>query len=243
MEEKIINTLISIGMGKNEITVYLDLLSFGTSSASRISKRTQLHRANVYDILKKLSQKGFISEILDEDKRFFKALGIEKIKIYLKQKEDELDEIEPLIKTLQRKDEQNEEVILAKGLFSLRNNLLTSLDKSKSIEMYGLPQNFIEILGEGFFREFNKKRIRKKIPLKLIFKQKPEKIDFFNGISLMDFRFSGLSYASLTIISIFDEEIMMILPVNPFSIITVKGKDLAETYREYFKILWENSKE
>ena len=87
MEERIVDVFRSIGLSKNEIIVFLDLISYKTSSALNISSRTKLHRANVYDALKRLIDKGFVTEVLQNEKRSFRALDFEKIKVYLRQKE------------------------------------------------------------------------------------------------------------------------------------------------------------
>jgi len=243
MEERIIEVLKSIGMGKNEIIAYLDLVSFKTSSALNISKRTKLHRANTYDALKKLTQRGFVTEVLHGEKRLFRSLEFDRLKFYIKQKEREIEEIIPLMREMRGKEtEEEDEVTLSKGVFSLKNILMSSLTSTKTIEMYGAPSNLIDILGKGFFDEFNRQRIKNKIILKLIFKQKPGDFDELNNFLLTEAKFSGLSYQSLTMIIVLDDEILMVVPINPFSIISVKSKDIAESYREYFSVLWMYSK-
>jgi len=91
------------------------------------------------------------------------------------------------------------------------------------------------------FDEFNKQRIKNKVILKLIFKKEPSNFDELNNLLLTEAKFSGLSYTSLTIIIILDDEILMVVPMNPFSIISIKSKDIAESYREYFSVLWMHS--
>ena len=235
--------ITSIGMSKNEVIVYLDLVSFKTSSAFRIAKRTNLHRSNTYDAIKKLIEKGFVTELFQEEKRFFRALEFERLKFYLEQKKKEIEDIAPLVKEMVSPEiNEKEEVNFSKGIFSFKNMLMNSLVYNKAIEIYGLPSNFIKTLGEISFKEFNKQRIKKQIPLRLIFKQKPENFDELNNLPLTEVRYSGFKYTSLTIIVVFDEEIVMIVPKKPFSIITIKSRDISESYREYFYVLWKHSK-
>tara|TARA_Y100000296_G_scaffold84834_1_gene119224 strand:+ start:10164 stop:10352 length:189 start_codon:yes stop_codon:yes gene_type:complete len=59
-ENKVIGVLESIGFSKNEISIYLDLIRIGKSFAGDISKRTEIHRSNTYDILEKLLEKGIV---------------------------------------------------------------------------------------------------------------------------------------------------------------------------------------
>ncbi|MEN9626484.1 MAG: Sugar-specific transcriptional regulator TrmB [archaeon] len=57
-DELIINAFESIGIPKMQTLVYLDLLKNKESTATQVSKRTKMHRANVYDTLTKLNEKN-----------------------------------------------------------------------------------------------------------------------------------------------------------------------------------------
>jgi len=50
-DELIMKAFESVGIPKMQTKVYLDLLKNKESSATQISKRTKMHRANVYDTL------------------------------------------------------------------------------------------------------------------------------------------------------------------------------------------------
>ena len=243
MEEKIIQVLRSIGLSRNEVTVYLDLVSFKTSSALSVAKRTNLHRANTYDALKKLIIRGFVTEVIQNNKKIFRALEFDKLRFYIKQKEREIEEIIPLMKELHSEEVNiKEEVVLSKGIFSFRNALMNALGYSSKIEIYGAPKDFISMIGEGFFKEFEKIRVKSKIPLRLIFKRKPDQFEELNKSVLAEVGYTGNPTNSLAIICIFDEETIMALPLDPFSIITIKSKDIADSYRDYFSGLWKHAK-
>lgn len=55
--EAIENTLQDLGLSRNEIQVYLYLSIYNERKASEISKALDLHRANVYQILRDLKKK------------------------------------------------------------------------------------------------------------------------------------------------------------------------------------------
>ena len=56
--------LKEFGLTETEEKVYLSLLKQGTSLASDIIKKTQLHRTTIYDVLERLISKGFVSYII-----------------------------------------------------------------------------------------------------------------------------------------------------------------------------------
>ncbi len=169
MEEKITQIFRSIGLSKNEIKVYLDLIRNNSSCALAISKRLGIHRPNAYDALNGLIEKGFVQVTIKDNKRIFYAISPNKIKDYLMQKKQELDSIIPdLIEFSERKDNQ-EEVSITKGIFALRNAIMSLLEESKTINVYGIPLGSEEILGKGFLDDFHDTRIKKKILMRHIY--------------------------------------------------------------------------
>ena len=61
------------GLTNNEIKVYLALLSLGSVSAGEIIKKSELHRAAVYDTLERLMDKGLVSYVIKANRKYFEA--------------------------------------------------------------------------------------------------------------------------------------------------------------------------
>src|SRR3990167_704694 len=59
--------------------VYLDLLKYKESTATQVSKRTKMHRANVYDTLTKLKERNLVYLSNKEGKQVFVALSTDLI--------------------------------------------------------------------------------------------------------------------------------------------------------------------
>jgi sugar-specific transcriptional regulator TrmB len=245
MEEKILKMLKSIGFSRNEIIVYLDLITLNNSSARDISNRTKIHRANTYEALKNLMELGFISEIVKEDnKRFFQAEHPRKLKDFIKQKEQEIDEILPIMGSIIKEEniEQNS-VVLSKGLFAARNTISSLLEKKTPIDVYGMPSNILETLGEGFLNDFHKQRVKKRIPLRLIFNQNfQEYISRLNKFQYTEARFSDLLYAVFSLMFICEDTVLLTLVSKNISTIEIKNKEIADSYRGHFGVLWEHAK-
>src|SRR3989339_40224 len=65
--------LKEFGLTETEEKVYLSLLKQGTSLASDIIKKTQLHRTTIYDVLERLISKGFVSYIIQNKIKYYSA--------------------------------------------------------------------------------------------------------------------------------------------------------------------------
>jgi sugar-specific transcriptional regulator TrmB len=242
MEERIKNLLRSIGLGKNEVAVYMNLAGRKSSSALEITNRTKLHKANTYDALNSLIEKGFVVEISQDKKRSFRALDPKKIVDYLKQKHKEAEEIIPFMRTPTHTQDEGEEVSTSKGLFASRNALSSLLQNQKPIYVFGVSPEISEILGEGFLKEFHKQRTQKKIPMKLIFNNKSkEEILRLNNLLHTEARLSGVSTTSLALTYVCNNTVLHSV-LNPISVIEIRNKEIAEAYRSYFDALWKKSK-
>jgi sugar-specific transcriptional regulator TrmB len=244
MEEKVFGVLRSIGLSRNEIIVYLDLISRNESSAREISNRTKLHRANTYEALKGLSEIGFISEIVKEDnKRMFQAEHPRKLKDFIKQKDQEIDEILPIMHAINKEENiQADSVYITKGLFATRNNINALLDYKTPIDVYGFPSDILDTLGEGFLNDFHKQRIRKRIPVRMVFNQNfSEYISKLNKLQYTEARFLNLLYSSFAVVFICENTVLLALVSKNISTVVIKNKEIADSYRGYFGVLWENA--
>lgn len=244
MEEKLFNALVSIGLHKNEALVYLDLVKFGTSLPKDITKRTQIHRVNVYDALKKLQELGFIEEILGLKKRYFKPFPPKTISHYLRQIESE---IEGSVESLQysgKNGADEDKISIMKGVPAARATLLELLDLNSEIISFGVPSNVRDIIGEGFYtEEFHKVRVKRKIPIRVIFCEAADRIvDQINKMGSSEARSSGMKCHSHTYISICGDELITIILSSPVNVIKIHNKEIAQVYKDYFEVLWKNSK-
>ena len=89
MDERIFQEL---GLTENESKVYLALLELGPSLAGTVSKKTGIHRRNIYDITERLIKKGLVGYILKNNRRLFEASNPNRLKDILSEKQKALDE-------------------------------------------------------------------------------------------------------------------------------------------------------
>jgi len=68
--ELIENTLVKLGLSKNEVRVYLHLARHGERKASEISEALCLHRTETYRILRDLEKRGMVSSVFEKPLRF-----------------------------------------------------------------------------------------------------------------------------------------------------------------------------
>ncbi len=232
-----------IGLHKNERLIYLDLLKHGASTAVEISKRTHIHRPNTYDALRKLIEKGFISQTKTLMKNLFKAMDAEKIKNYLDQKRQEIEVIIPEIKNLSNKTAEKEDIIIAKGPFATREALLDMLEIGEEIKVFGASKEALDTFGEGFLNDFHAKRMKKKVFMRHIYNVNvADRIKKLNKMKYTAARHLSKQYDSLVSTNICGDTVVLIIFSSPVSVMTIKRKEIADAYSRYFNILWSRAK-
>lgn len=244
MEEKIKYILSSVGFNNNEIIIYLDLLKQKKSSILEISKRTKIHRSTVYEGVQRLIEKGFIKEIIEEKKKWFKVQNPEKIEDYFKQKEQELKEILPSLMQIHAQEEENkEEIIISKGIFGVREALMDLLENTKIINVFGSSQEAVDVLGLGFLKEFHDKRIKKDILMRHIFSQEAgARAVELSKIKLTETKCFPKKYYSIVSTNICEDRVLLIVFGTIVSGILIKNKNIADSYNKYFEILWSKAR-
>ena len=89
-DEDILKTFEAVGIPRTQTLVYLDLLKNKESTATEISKRTKMHRANVYDTLTKLKERNLVYLSNKEGKQVFAALSTDLI---INEEKDKLENL------------------------------------------------------------------------------------------------------------------------------------------------------
>ena len=243
MEESLIyEVLESLGFSKHEIMVYIDLIRVGKSSVMDISKRTIIHRSNVYDVLETLVKKGVVNEIFENKRKIFYPLEPKWFLEHFKRKEEELKKIIPQIESIRNRPKEEKKVVITEGLNSIKSILMHFLDAKSPIAIYGTSKEALETFG-FFLKEFNGLRIKKKIPMRHILgADSLRRVRELNSMNYTEARYFPSSYNSRISTNICGNTVVLIIWDTPVSAILIENKYVAETYRNYFEILWESAK-
>lgn len=139
-DELILNAFESVGIPKMQTLVYLDLIKNKESTATQVSKRTKMHRANVYDTLAKLRERNLVYLSNKEGKQVFAALSTNLIINEEKDRLEKLKSAMDYIKTTYVSG-QTPKVYTLEGLNAVKSLLFSLLEKKSDIWVYGLAEN------------------------------------------------------------------------------------------------------
>jgi len=240
-----IDILRKVGLSNGEIKIYSALVDLGMSPINIIHEKTGVERRNIYDILNKLIERGFVSYITENKKRLFQISHPNKIIGYIEEKKHSLDktqeEVEKEIPSLIEKFNFKKQKINAE---TFRGE-----DGVKAVweDMLNYKVNYW--IGSGryvpkhlnyFFDNWNMRRIKLKVQwfniLKHELKKEIKKPFMFEQTRFLPKEFSG----NPTVMAIFGNKTANFLLGEDYFAFVVESKELAENYKAYHKYLWDN---
>lgn len=226
------NTLKEFGLTEHETKVYLALLKNGASLAGRISRITGVHRRNVYDITERLIKKGVVGYILKNNRRFFEAVNPEKFLDILKERENNLMENLSYLKDIYSSTKEKQETNFYKGVEGLKSVFQDQLEENKEVLILGASHSAFEVL-PFYFKWYDKDRVKRRIKARIIASENLEK-----KIPLAEIRLLPQEYANPLAINIYKDKVAIILWKKSPIAIVIKEKEIADSYRKYFEIMW-----
>ena len=247
MELKILER---IGLTRNESIIYQTLLQLGTSKTGEILKKSGLNSGKIYEILESIKIKGLLSESIINNIKYFTASPPSQILEYIKDKKKDLDKEEATIKSILPKLEKlhnlpKEEIksITYTGLRGIKTAADEALDTMNPNEDI-LAMGVTELKDENFnkfWKRWQIRRIEKKIYQKMIFS---EKSDYYKNFTKSKYtQTKVLEGITPVTIDIFGKDKTLILNYGKSaSCILIYDKSTAQSFRQFFKQLWEIAK-
>jgi len=243
--------LEAIGLTESEIRVYLALLKLGETTAGPIVDEARVTRSKIYDILERLKNKGLVSHIIKESTKYFSAAEPSNILDYIGDKERELEEKKKSIqKLLPNLESQYRSTIESKkaevfiGMRGMRNAFNILVNEFSSKENYyafgaGKGEDVEKI--QMFFSKLHRERVKSKVKAFIIFNESSRGLFKSQEKSkLVECRYL-LESTPATINIYKDYTIIAILTKDPVTFL-IKNKEVSDSFKEYFKIMWKLGK-
>jgi len=235
--------LKELGLTNNEVEVYLTLLRKGSISVNEIAEKSGLHRQAVYDALDRLLEKGFANYVIKSNKKHFQGINPEKILGYLKEKENKFRSILPDLLNLTELPREDTFVEFYKGKDVVRTvyrDIIKEFEKQKGeVVISGVEeQKFMEedkIALQQHLKRLQKLNCKERILIK-------ERDTTFVEGPQTEYRWISEESFNPTPIYVYNDKLTIIIWGNPNHAIIIENKNLADSYRKQFNLLWNISK-
>lgn len=250
MSQELINKLQSYWFSQKEALVYLVSLELWTSLASTISRKSSINRTSVYTILDDLKKRWLISEVIQNDTKYYSALNPENILNNLEKRASSFKEILPDLLNIDSKYWNKAKIKYFEWLEWLKTAYYEVLNEGYNmtepfLSIYGTNENIDKNIVKFFEEEFVKER--NKCPTKslAITTIKGKKDDYFNIDK------SDTIQESITIehpmIDIADDIMIygwnklaiFMFSKNELSAIIIESQSLFNTFKWLFYLIWD----
>jgi HTH-type transcriptional regulator, sugar sensing transcriptional regulator len=228
------------GLTSREADIYLELVKLGSTSANIVAKRLNIDRTVVYNTLNKLIKKGLVSHITKEKKRFYQISDLKNLMRPLKAKEALLKSTIQELENIRKEVDELPSIQVYEGKEGLKSVYEIALKlKNSTFYSMGVTGKSLELLGY-FFPNIAERLKNNQIKIKAIVNY-----EFRNGKfrknNLVDSKYLSKEFSNKATTSIFGDYVAINLSEKPI-IVLVKNRSMAEGYRNYFNLLWEQGK-
>lgn len=241
-ETKILENLEDFGLKPQEAKVYLANLRLGQSSVGAISQEAQIQRTFVYDILRSLIKRGLASYNIINGVNQYSVVSIDRFKKAQDRKLQELEELMPEIRVLQRSVGERAKVQFFEGREGLLEAQFDTLNipKGEKILAYAASEG-LYYEDNKFARNYIKERVKKRIHVRAILPASPalkkhiendekelresvvldaEKFPFTNEIDIYGNKIAILSYS------------------GDLHAVIIESESIAKTQKLIFELAW-----
>ncbi|MFH1053572.1 MAG: helix-turn-helix domain-containing protein [Candidatus Woesearchaeota archaeon] len=233
------DVLKEIGLSRNESRIYLALVKMGSSTATQIIKKTNLHRANVYDTLEKLHEKGLVSSISKINIKHYQAASPNKILSIIKEKEQRIQEILPKLEKEYESSKSKEEIQVFKGKKGLKTVLEDILNENKTWFVFGGAGKLSRVL-EYYIPQWNKRREKQRLNIKIIYDEKLR--DKKQELKCIEKRYVKSKHTFPAGVGIYANKVVQFIFGNEPLIIVIMSETARKGFMEYFNLLWKTAK-
>lgn len=232
--------LEQLGLSPNEAKLYLVLLELGRAQAGEISKKAQINRTTTYDILERLIEKGLIMYVIHANRKVFQPVAPGKFLEQLKEQQKLAEEILPELNELYKSVKAREEANIYRGRKGV-NSVLRDILKCKEYVSFGSGDKFLKIMKHDFLA-FQRRKREFKVKSRIILSESSRKADTIR-FAYGRFRFIPDEYASPTTTWVYGSHVAIVIWGETPIASVITSKEVADSYRNYFELLWKQAKD
>ena len=242
----IVDDLKEIGLSENEAKVYISLLELGPSTTGPIIKKSGLYRVIVYDTLEKLLQLGLVNYSIKKNRKQFEAEHPKQIMELLKNKEILAKSVVENLSNLKKEKPLEHGAFIYegwKGIRAAQENYFKEMKLGAGGEylMVGASRELHKKL-DAFFNYFHERRSKMNIPAKLLFNENNKQFGKLkNQYKPVQVRFMPKRIVTPSWVSTYKDMVLIGVTEDAPMAFFIKNKAVAESYRQYFYFMWEQS--
>ncbi len=243
------NDLQRFGLEEKEAKVYLAALELGETNIQKLTQKSGIKRSTVYEMIKKLSTSGLITESIKGKRKAYLASEPEKLKHNIKEKEQLLSQMLPELRSLNNASATKPKITYYEGRDGLRNIYITALEaKYKKADWISPISTVTETVGKDFLEKYveTKKKMGYWIRSIHILSRGVETYKYTDPKTyeetLRKVRFAPKEIDIPDAIGIWDNKVAVLSSRKEGFGLIIESEDYTKTMRVFYELLWNASK-
>jgi len=240
-----VELLTDIGLSLNEARIYNTLLEIKGGTISAIARHAGIDRRNVYDTMQRLIKRGLAYQILPKKILTYAPVHPEKLKEFLTEKMDDLEDSLPgLIKKFDLAS-SNQQIFIYKGIQGLKNYIKLVLKTGKAVHSIGAKGSWFDPRVASFAKRASKTWATKKVGSKIIYDWEIRNHPDVTRMVGKDYKFLPKKYSSDSQVDIVGDYIVIYSGINikelddDITMFVLRDKTLAKDYSKWFEFMWD----
>ena len=244
-----VKALRELGLSQAEATLYLALLRIGASDVQKLVEETGLYKANIYDALERLCEKGILSKVIDGGKRVYQLQKPESLVEFVQKKKAELEKQENLAKQLVKDVEfakkhipVAETAMVFRGISGIKQIYSEIVNEKLDYLVFGSPSESEKLIGDYYWQNIHAKQKEFGIKAKMIFHKSLRHWKKLVPGKLIELRFLDEKFEPLTETTIYGNKVAFVVWSEKPVVTIIHNEHVANSYRQLFNLLWKFSK-
>ena len=242
--------LRDLGLTDGEIKVYLALIRLGETTSGPLVDESDVSASKVYAILDRLARKGLVSHIVKRKTKYFKAADPDRLLVYMKEKEAQLQEEEKVIREIIPQLKLNQQTAMTaetaqvydglKGIQAARERTLRIMKKGDEMWIIGIARTPYEGVMATYFGEYHKQRYSKGILCRYLYNEYARKP--YGEISakypLSEVRYMKEGLITHSWMEIYADTVTIGINKGRSFSVVIQNHEVANSFKIYAQLLW-----
>ncbi|MBI2148966.1 hypothetical protein HYU23_04750 [Candidatus Woesearchaeota archaeon] len=243
-----ISELKKLGLSDSEARLYLVLLKVGAVEVQKLVEETGLYKANVYESLERLCDKGIISKVIENGKRVYQLQKPEALIEFVQKKKTEVEEQEQIAKKLAEKVKLTKKHIhtsetanVFRGFSGVKQIYSEIIEEKLDYLVFGSPKES-EMIGEYYWKNLHAKQKENRIKARMIFNKSLRSWKGIMPKDITEVKFFDEEFEPLTETTIYGNKIAFVIWTEKPVVTIINNEHVTYSYRQIFELLWKQAK-
>ncbi|HSX42296.1 MAG TPA: hypothetical protein VLE93_03015 [Candidatus Saccharimonadales bacterium] len=237
------NTFRALGLSKNAAVVYESLLELGNTTIGGLQDKTQLHPQLIYNAIDELQREGLATYAVESGRRRFQPGSPA---VLLEMERERLDKVENILPSLMHKfkTKQHQAVFVYSGnedFQKARERVIRSISRGGTYYVINNGGKRFKQAMEGTYTEAERVRIKRGVHKKVVdFADSFKEMGAPEGEAekLAEYRYLPDTDGGPTSTLFGGEYLRINVWGSPVLTILIQNRELVESYKKYFDVLW-----